>query len=69
MGDSLLERYVREERQPQRDILYLRLYAQRIREGNDLAWEIPSVRAAVLDRIADEYEKNRLRATWRNDDV
>ena len=53
---SLLEQYVRCEEQPQRDILYLRLYAQKVREGADLQWEIPSVRAATLEAIADRVK-------------
>lgn len=59
MGQSLLERYVKCERQPERSILYLRLYAQKVREGTDLQWEIPSIRAAVLEAIADRLERTR----------
>lgn len=56
MAPSLLEQYVGCERQPERDILYLRLYAEKVRQGTDLQWEIPSVRASILEGIADRIE-------------
>lgn len=39
-----------------RDAAFLRTYAERIRAGNELLWEIPNTRAATLEGIAQRIE-------------
>lgn len=36
----------------QRDAAFLRLYAEKVRAGTEVAWEIPNTRASTLEDIA-----------------
>lgn len=47
----------------ERDVAYLRLYAEKIRNQTERFWEIPNTRAAVLEGIA-----SRLTITHQGDD-
>ncbi len=37
----------------ERSVAFLRLYAEKVRAGTDLQWEIPNTRAVTLEDIAD----------------
>lgn len=37
---------------PERDAAYLRTYAERVRNGTEVSWEIPNTRARTLEDIA-----------------
>lgn len=37
---------------PERDAAFLRTYAERIRNGTDIAWDIPNTRATTIEDIA-----------------
>lgn len=39
-----------------RDAAYLRMYAEHVRNGTDLTWDIPNTRARTLSDIADRME-------------
>lgn len=53
MSDDLLTRYVESEDRGERSVLFLRLYAAKIREGTELTWEIPNARASTVEQVAD----------------
>ncbi len=54
---SLLEEYMEEEDSFRRDILWLKIYAEKIENRTELIWEIPSVRSQTIKDIAKRLEK------------
>lgn len=40
----------------ERDVAYLRLYAEKIRNRSETIWEIPNTRAATVEDIAKRFE-------------
>jgi hypothetical protein len=45
---------------PERDVAYLRLYAEKVRNRTEMTWEIPNTRASVLLDIASRFEQQRV---------
>lgn len=56
MKSPALEAYMEAETATERGAAFLRLYATKIREGTDLAWDIPNTRARTLEGIAQSID-------------
>lgn len=63
--DDLLVKYVEAEDPRERDVLFLKLYVAKVRDGTAISWEIPSVVANTLTRIADRFSKADPVAPWQ----
>jgi chromosome segregation ATPase len=61
--EQLLVRYVQSEDKHERTTLFLRIYAEKVRNKTAPLWEIPSVVANTLVRAADEFDWLRERVS------
>jgi hypothetical protein len=57
IGPSPLMRYMNATTTPERDAAFLETYAERVRNGTEVAWEIPNTRATTLEDIAQRIRQ------------
>jgi hypothetical protein len=56
-GEPPLTTWMTTDDPVKRDTAYLRMYAEHVRNGTDLTWDIPNTRAATLSDIAKRLER------------